>query len=188
MARLVLFCQSPNSNLYINAAALYCGQFTISSITLVGISVEQQDFAGLESAFTRFRSGSEEGSSSVVYAGLRACTDVRFKLYRGDRIVTELVAELGVDAYYDLSGLTNRQLLRCAVDLVAFGCSHIYTTRTAHPRQDLLHEMPDGEMSFDDLSDISSTYYKFLVRREGVFWHIANGVRRRVRSAVLPRL
>jgi hypothetical protein len=167
MARLILFCQSPNSNLYVNAAALYCSRFTISSITLVGITMNQRDFAGVESAFTRFRAGSEQYAPSGVYAELRACTDVRFKLYHGDRVVTELVAEFGGDAYYDLSGLTKQQLLRCAVELVALRCNYIYTTRTAHPRQDLLHEMPDDEMGIDDLSDISRTYYKFLLHREG---------------------
>jgi hypothetical protein len=129
--------------------------------------MEQQDFAGLESAFTRFRAESEQGAPSGVYVGLRACTDVRFKRYNGDRIITQLVAELGDDAYYDLSGLTKQQLLRCAVELVALGCNYIYSTRTAHPRQDLLHEMPEGEMGIDDLSDISNTYYKFLLRKEG---------------------
>jgi len=175
MAHLILLCYSQNPNLYINAAALYCNRFTVSSIALVGVEMDATAFSNLEAAFTRFRQGPQgvAPGNSDIYARLRSCTDVRFKRAKGDGLIPTLVQEFGArDAHYDLSGLTKRQFLNCAVDLVAQECSYIYTTSTAHPRQDLLHEMPAGEMGIDDLSDISGAYYTFIQRREGkgIFW------------------
>lgn len=170
MSALILFCRSPNRDLYINTICRALLDYRIETVTFCWIDTSQGDQDAIDAKIDKFFQGEDFKQNQHAYSGAyslrRSLSFINILSGGIDEFIRKSNAQ---NPIYDVSGLAKEELIMVITSLLANDAKRVRFLKMRERIPKLFHQYSDvaRDLIWVDVYDIANKYALFLENKEG---------------------
>ncbi len=170
MSTLIIFCRSPNRDLYINVICRVLLDNKIEKVIFCWIDTSQKEQDAIDRKIHDFFQGDTFEQNREVYkAAYQLRRNLQFVNMSSDNIDEFIRNSIAENPIYDVSGLTKEDLIMVVTSLLANDAKRVRFLRQRERSPKIFHQYGNvrDDLGLVDVYDLANKYALFLENKEG---------------------